>query len=511
MLQELGAHNVSQAGNAREAINLCKSTRFDIIFCDYNLGDGQDGQQILEELNLRGLISCSTLFLMITAETSSAQVLGALEYQPDAYVTKPFTRQQLEQRLKRLLARNIVLKPIHDAINSKSSQKGLLACEEVLEKYPAVRFATLRLKAGLLEELGLSEEALRLFNVVVDEQPLLWAMVGIGRLYFYKKDFENALKYFKETAQQFPSQASVLDWVAKCQHEMGLNAEAESILKDAISISPKNVRRQTQLGEVAQSLSHFDLAHKSYGKAIKEGSYSCIINASHYQHYFDNTAELVKEKQGKERMRLLEDTETSYKRVESMHSKDASKLACTQASVAKIYLNAEKDVQINKYLSKLSKTLARPNCNLDKDSLTHIESTLQALSENTAIAANVQKLSTEFNEKKELYRARSESDQMIEEAEPADARLLNREGMQLAKAKRELEALEKYNQAIAMAPNNHGYRLNAVQVIIENKMLMNNSTFLAEAKEHLKKVSTMDKTDERWTRYLSLNEKMNNA
>lgn len=36
---------------------------------------------------------------MVTAETSKEMVMGAREYQPDAYLTKPLNRAMLEKRL----------------------------------------------------------------------------------------------------------------------------------------------------------------------------------------------------------------------------------------------------------------------------------------------------------------------------------------------------------------------------------------------------------------------------
>ncbi|CAK0759075.1 hypothetical protein CCP3SC15_2450004 [Gammaproteobacteria bacterium] len=43
---------------------------YDIVLCDYNLGDGRDGMQILEEAKQRHLIGLTTVFVMITAESS---------------------------------------------------------------------------------------------------------------------------------------------------------------------------------------------------------------------------------------------------------------------------------------------------------------------------------------------------------------------------------------------------------------------------------------------------------
>ena len=63
------------------------------------------------------LISHESVFVMVTAETSQAMVLSALEHEPDAYLTKPFNRSGLAQRLERLEQRKNLLKPILQALD----------------------------------------------------------------------------------------------------------------------------------------------------------------------------------------------------------------------------------------------------------------------------------------------------------------------------------------------------------------------------------------------------------
>ncbi len=141
MLFRLGVQNVDQAANGTEAIRLCMENEYDIIFCDYNLGDGQDGQQILEELHERDIMHKGMLFLMVTAESASIQVMAAIEYRPDAYLTKPFTGEQLGQRLKRLTEKQNLLKPLHDAINKKQHDQALGLCDGIMQQHPATRFS----------------------------------------------------------------------------------------------------------------------------------------------------------------------------------------------------------------------------------------------------------------------------------------------------------------------------------------------------------------------------------
>ena len=62
MVAAFGARHIEVAANGEDAVAALESRRFDIILCDYNLGDGKDGQQVLEEAHHRNLLPCSTTF-----------------------------------------------------------------------------------------------------------------------------------------------------------------------------------------------------------------------------------------------------------------------------------------------------------------------------------------------------------------------------------------------------------------------------------------------------------------
>jgi DNA-binding response OmpR family regulator len=84
--------------------------RYDIILCDYNLGQGKDGQQVLEEARFREFMSPSTIFVMITAENTMDMFMGVLEYSPDDYLIKPFTKEALGKKLRDLIRKKENLK-----------------------------------------------------------------------------------------------------------------------------------------------------------------------------------------------------------------------------------------------------------------------------------------------------------------------------------------------------------------------------------------------------------------
>src|SRR6185295_9324418 len=109
MLVNFGIADVAMASTGDEALLICENHNFDIILCDYNLGDAKNGQQILEELRYRRLLKHTSIYMMVTAETTKSMVFGALEYQPDDYLTKPFTQTVLQKRLDRLVLEKVAL------------------------------------------------------------------------------------------------------------------------------------------------------------------------------------------------------------------------------------------------------------------------------------------------------------------------------------------------------------------------------------------------------------------
>ena len=180
MLREMGARDVDTANRGEEAIAMCRQKRYDIILHDYNLGAGKNGQQVLEELIAARLISHQCIFVMVTAESSQAMVLSALEHEPDAYLTKPFNRASLAQRLDKLMERKALLKPVLQALDKQDPGAVLSACDSLAQQDKRLLPLCQRYKAGALRSLGRGEELERLLNAVLAERAIPWAYQALG-------------------------------------------------------------------------------------------------------------------------------------------------------------------------------------------------------------------------------------------------------------------------------------------------------------------------------------------
>ena len=497
MLYKLGASQIDQASNAVEALKHCLEADYDIIFCDYNLGDGQDGQQFLEELHQRHMLLKGTLFLMVTAETSSAQVMGAIEYRPDAYLTKPFTNEQLGQRLKRLLTRNQQLSPIHKAMNAGNHQQALQLCDAVMQKIPNLRFSCLRLKSEILEQYEKYDDLMALYRTVIDEQSLLWAELGIGKIHYARGDYQLALEHFLEMQQNFPRQVSIFDWIARCQQQLGQSEQAEKTLMEAIGISPKSVSRQASLGEVAQSLNHHQTAHKAFEKTIREGHHSCLLKPEYYRQYFEQTRHVASGLSGRDQSRLLATTENIAHRMERKYSSDPGAMAANLSSLANVFTATGQTGKADDTLGRLSRTLENPNCRLSEADYAHIQGDLEQLGDGDNGAPSLSRINSRMDVLKVEIAEHDKKEK--------SAREVNREGLELARQNDMERALDKFREAIRLMPQNPNYKLNASQILLTGQGFSDKPESISEARGYLDSID-LEHTGRRWRLYRKLKE-----
>ena len=78
MLRSFGVETVDVANDGGDAMARCRENQYDIIICDYSLGKGKNGQQILEELRFTQSLNHQAIYILVTAEVTRSMVFGAL-------------------------------------------------------------------------------------------------------------------------------------------------------------------------------------------------------------------------------------------------------------------------------------------------------------------------------------------------------------------------------------------------------------------------------------------------
>ena len=93
---------VLEAGNGAEALAILQESKVDIVLCDINM-PVMDGLEFIKQLasveNAKGVP-----VVMITTEGSESHVVQALSSGARGYIRKPFTQEQIRERVLPILA-----------------------------------------------------------------------------------------------------------------------------------------------------------------------------------------------------------------------------------------------------------------------------------------------------------------------------------------------------------------------------------------------------------------------
>lgn len=309
MLESFGVKDVDMGRNGREAVDLMSKHSYDVVLCDYNLGDGKDGQQVLEEAKKRDLIRFSTVFMLITAENTFEMVMGAVEYKPDDYLTKPFNKELLRSRLEKLIEKKSDLAPIDQAIRKKRFAHAIELCEERIAAKPRNLNELLKLKSDLCLRIGRYDDAAEVFNLVLQRRQVPWAQLGLGKVQFLREEYDEALATFRTLINDNRNFLEAYDWQARTLQKQGNPKEAQAILSAATQLSPKAVLRQQNLGELALRNEDTDTATRAFRKAVDVGRHSVYKQAAHYT----NLARLVAGSgAGTEALKLLQSAKREF-------------------------------------------------------------------------------------------------------------------------------------------------------------------------------------------------------
>ena len=282
MLSTIGVTTVHTAGTSAEVLRQVKANSFDIILSDYQLEDGRDGQQLLDELRQQHLVRLSTVFIIVTSERTYHNVVSVAELAPDDYLIKPFTADELRGRLLRAVYKKQFLAAVFDHLDNGAYAQALLACDRLLGQDSGFLMDLLRCKGEILNVLGRPAEAQAVYQQVLAQRVLPWARMGLAVACRNQQQFAEAESLGQSLVEDFPEFTAAYDFLAEVREEMGKLAEAQSVLLQAAAKSPNNASRQRLVGDLAMRNNDLQTAEKAYGKVLDRRRGSTLSNVDDY-------------------------------------------------------------------------------------------------------------------------------------------------------------------------------------------------------------------------------------
>lgn len=509
ILRTLGAWYIEMAVDGTQAVERCRNGLFDVVICAYQL-DGRNGQQVLEELRERKILRYTSVFIMTAAETTREMVLAAIDHQPDAYITQPIEASVLQTKLDSLLIDSDALYDIRHAMDMNRLSEAISRCEEKIHKGSKYRRWCEKTVAELYFREQDYDEAERIYQRVIAEKPLIWAQIGLARVFRVRARYEEAECLLRKVVDHAPNCLQASDLLAEIWQEMGKTQDAQSLMQSAVSKAPSAIRRQAYLGELSWELQDIDTATEAYRNAVELGEksvYDCAANHLRFARALCEKSECLpkelREKQAAEAVAVLERAEKKHelekkesfqravlsaKLCQRLRDKDSLEQALEEAEG--LYQEVGLELECD-YTLEYAEALLNNECDMQAE---FVLSQVQLV--HGADEAVMQRVA-----------------QIREEPVSAGARQraaeLNRNGIRMAEEGNLPGALEIFTDALEYSPRHPALNLNFVQVLLKHWVAGGKDPqTLDYAQDCLGRLSHLPETHGQYARYRHLQKKL---
>jgi CheY-like chemotaxis protein/cytochrome c-type biogenesis protein CcmH/NrfG len=508
-LKAIGFTKIALANNPKEATSLCHEASFDIILCDYNMGEGKNGQQLLHELRHFKSVRHDCIFIMVTAETSREVVLGALESEPEGYIAKPFNQAVLRRKIDRVLDKQMCLGDIHLAIEYENYEEAISLCLDTAALHPRHSSWCQKTAAELHLRLGQYQQAKRTYEAVLEKRVLDWALLGLARALIYLEEYKEAINELQQVLILNNNCVSAFDLLAECyQHLKEVNLVQEH-LTHAVKLSPFSVERQNTLGDVCLTNGDFESACKAYRNALKSAKFSIKEDPERYyklagaitdsmagdMSQFDSTKVI-------EAHRVFADLE------ERLDPGKESEIRKDLINV-RLFLNQQKPRHALDLMQELEQGLISNPDNLSAVTLVELAHSLLSLGDEV----KAKKLLVHLLEREDLSLSQKNHAKTLlgnfEAEELAGrARELNEDAARLYKVDNLEASIKLFSEAVRLSPKSVVLNLNLAQAMVR---VMETEKITSDYKKRsqacLATVGELDETSRHFSRYSNLVER----
>jgi tetratricopeptide (TPR) repeat protein len=271
---------------------------YDIILCEYELGDSRSAQELLEEIRRKRLVPLGCIFIMISSEQQRERVMSVLEFAPDAYILKSEnTPEMVERRIAEAIADREELLPIFAAIDLKNHDEALRLCNIYLAEKGRLSTKVKRLRGFVYLELRDYENAKRAYEELLEsdgkvETSQAYAKNGLARSLFHLGRQSEAEQILREVTEENPDYMQGYDSLSELLLGTGRAAEAQQVMQQAVDRSPKRYDRQQLLALTALENEDYSTSRDAFTKVTREGKYLSSNHPSNYALLAESQLEL---------------------------------------------------------------------------------------------------------------------------------------------------------------------------------------------------------------------------
>lgn len=504
----MGIGGIDACATGAKAIQSCTYAHYDFVLCDYNLGPGKNGQHVLEELRHRKLLRRTSMFIMVTAETSKEMVMGAREYQPDAYLTKPINQAALNQRLNALLQQRAVLYSINREIDLENLPKAISLCTQLLPQHPRYRTWILKTLSDLYFQVGDYSHARKVCEDTLQSRDITWARLGLGRVQIAEQRYSDAVETLQSLLDKQPDLVEAYDLLAQALAAIGNLSTAQQTLEKATALSPHAILRQRQLALLATENQNIDVASAAWRRTVHLGLRSIHDHPENYLNLGRSLCELSEDDHSSTGQALAEEATRTLQALKKRFPDAQETYRQGLLVQARVQMGQGKEKEAGETVDQV---IAADNEGaMPPETLLELARTFFAIGRRDEAKKRLFALSQRFPDDTKIQHAiEALLDEPVGFRKRVKARGLNRQGIS-AFEKGDFEgAANTFQQALSLVPQHAALNLNLVQVRLKQlEDHPGNRDLLSECHQCLANLENLPTQHQQYRRFQSLQRKV---
>ena len=442
--------------------------------------------------------------MMVTAETTKAMVFGALEYQPDDYLAKPFTQPVLQKRLDRLVLEKESLMEINVAIDQLDYDKAIALCQERIEQHDKYEKRCYRLMANCYFNKHKYENSKDIYEEVLKERSVEWAEIGLGKSLMALNQLDDAENIFRKLASDGSRCLEVYDCLSDIRSRKGDLHEAQAILEDAIEISPNAIMRQEKLAKLCEDNHDWVNAEKAHRKTIRLGTNSVYESPEHYFKLARciSSELLFSKKKDKGRVR---DAEAVLDKVRKKYRDHENVMIQSDVIQANVYADSGDVEKSKESMSELQGKLSA-TANKSAQLMLDMAKTYKSIGDHNKCQELLKTLADQYADNDEICDSIDRiSDEPLTAKGKQKAIDLNNEGKNLFASKDYSKAITLFSEALNHYPNNIALNLNLMLALVRKMNSDGSTKYEVERCEQARdKIAHIDASNPLYERYTTL-------
>ncbi|BES71902.1 response regulator [Marinobacter nanhaiticus D15-8W] len=508
MLRGMGVGHIDTSASGTAAVQNCAYEHYDIVLCDYNLGSGKNGQHVLEELRHRKLLRRTSLFIMVTAETSKEMVMGAREYLPDAYLTKPINQAALSQRLNALLHQRAVLYPINREIDLENLPKAISLCTQLLPQQPRYRTWILKTLSDLYFQIGDYSHARKICEDVLQSRDIAWARLGLGKVLIAEQRHEEAIVALQTLIEKQPDLVEAYDLLAQALAATGKPTAAQQTLEKATTLSPNAILRQRQLATMAAENQDLDTASAAWRRTVHLGVHSIHDAPEHYLNLGRSLSELSEDDRSQEGQAQADEALRILQALKKRFPEAPEAYRQGLMIQARVHADQGRGKEAGQIVDEV--LASEDGGDMSPDTVLELARTLFAMERREEAEKQLFDLSQRCADDSRIQAAiEALLDEPVGFRKRVKARQLNRNGIKAFENGDLDAAAEIFREALSLVPKHAALNLNLVQVRLKQLETQPRNTFLLEeCRACLEKLRDLSQQHQQYRRFQSLQRKV---